>query len=318
MGRLRVTYKLGLAYPFLLYQQLPDAPVVVAIPGTGNTVRIDVPQTGSAWEDNERGVLSSLVLHVERECSDDEGRDTSIGNARRLSITYDAARVFWQFFETLRYVRSEGDKITPTGTFVPASLAGYPVAPAEEIQSNLLVRTCDTVWVYEGVEMTASPLGAIATIPITGYAWSQTASRLAKGEPVPPYVSFALDAVYFSEGDPVRSVIMACAAWETALRYYLANVASKRNPVYLAAANDKRLGIPDLYGRAKAARGGALFYESASSSGISEFMKEQRYYIQHLPEWRNKLLHRGDNTIPRGTVSYAACAVLNAIDWLFR
>lgn len=36
MGRLKVTFKIGLAYPFVLYHPLPDTPVVVTFQDTGN------------------------------------------------------------------------------------------------------------------------------------------------------------------------------------------------------------------------------------------------------------------------------------------
>lgn len=261
-------------------------------------------------------MFASLVLHVERECSHVEGHDTSISNARRLNLPRDAARAFWQLFEALRYTRFQGDRSAAADPFVGASVAGYPVDPAEEIQDNPLARTCDTIWVYEGVELPSSPLGGIPTISITKYSWTETVSRLAKGEPVPPYVSFGLDAAYFSKGDPIRGVIMACTAWETALRYYLANVASKPDPAYLIAANVGN--IPRLYSFVKVAKGGPLFHDAATDPGLSQFIDRQRECIQRLPEWRNKLVHEGKTAIPDGAATDAAFAVLNAIDWLFR
>jgi hypothetical protein len=62
---------------------------------------------------------------------------------------------------------------------------------------------------------------------MTERAWEDAEKRLATREEVLPHVSFALDAFYFAEGDPIRAVIMAHAAWETALRYYLTHIALK-------------------------------------------------------------------------------------------
>ena len=74
-----------------------------------------------------------------------------------------------------------------------------------------------------------------------------------------PHWNFALDAAYFCQSDPIRAVIMACAAWETALRYYLANVASLRDPAYLVASRGGNL--PRLLEFIKAVKGSDLFYD---------------------------------------------------------
>jgi hypothetical protein len=67
-----------------------------------------------------------------------------------------------------------------------------------------------------------------AAIQITDYAWKEAGRKLAAREPVPPSMSFALDAAYFAERDPLRAIIMACAAWETALRTFLVKTVSPR------------------------------------------------------------------------------------------
>jgi hypothetical protein len=193
-------------------------------------------------------------------------------------------------------------------------VGGYPVTPAEEIQNNPLVRTCSFEWQYNGTEIYRGSLHGIPMITITGECWKEAQGRLAGRKTVPPYISFALDAAYFSEGDPLRGIIMACAAWETALKHFLANVASIRDPAYLVASRGGN--IPRLYEFAKAAKGGPLFYESAGT-GSDEFYERQRESIRRLPEWRNKLLHEGRTAIPPGTADDAVFAVLNAIDWLF-
>ncbi len=169
-------------------------------------------------------------------------------------------------------------------------------------------------WVYNGGAPSRAPLGGFPTITVSHHAWAEAARRLAAGEPIPPHISFALDAAYFIQGDPLRGIIMACAAWETALRHYLAKVASQRDPAYLVASRGGN--IPRLYEFAKAAKGGPLFYESAGK-GSDTFYERERECIRRLPEWRNKLLHEGNAAIPEGAATDAALAVLNAIDWLF-
>jgi hypothetical protein len=82
-----------------------------------------------------------------------------------------------------------------------------------------------------------------------------------------------LDAAYFSESDPIRAVIMACAAWETALRYYLANVASVRDPAYLVASRGGNL--PRLHEFMKAAKGGDLFYERYGQGADASFDRQR-------------------------------------------
>jgi hypothetical protein len=226
-----------------------------------------------------------------------------------LGIPTDAAKAFWLLAETIREYEYRGG--SPGGF---STVGGYPVAPAEEIQDNPLVRTCSFEWLYNGTEIYRGSLTGIPTITITGECWKEARRRLAGRETVPPYISFALDAAYFSEGDPLRGIIMACAAWETALRHYLANVASLRDPAYLVASQGGN--IPRLYEFAKAAKGGPLFYESVGM-GSDELYERERESIRRLPEWRNKLLHEGRTAIPQGTAGDAVIAVLNAIDWLF-
>jgi hypothetical protein len=68
------------------------------------------------------------------------------------------------------------------------------------------------------------------------------------------------DATYFAEHDPTRGIIMACAAWELALRHYLADVAAKRDPAYLVAADSK--SIPLLRKFAETAKGCALLQDT--------------------------------------------------------
>jgi hypothetical protein len=194
------------------------------------------------------------------------------------------------------------------------SLPGYPVAPAEEVQNNSLVRTCDIESSYEGETPRFIPATSVPAIRITEHAWKEAGRRLSTGDRVQPHWNFALDAAYFSGSDPIRAVIMACAAWETALRYYLANVASVRDPAYLVASRGGNL--PRLYEFMKAAKGGDLFYDRYQR-GADSFFDSQRAYIRDLPRQRNKLLHEGQTPTAKLEAVDILLAVLNAIDWLF-
>src|SRR5260370_21547179 len=93
-------------------------------------------------------------------------------------------------------------------------------------------------------------------IQLTDTWWTEAVNRLKRNYPVPVYTRFALDATYFAERDPTRGIIMACAAWETALRHYLANVAAKRDPAYVVAAHSR--SIPLLRRFAETPTGRAL------------------------------------------------------------
>ncbi len=264
----------------------------------------------SPAELEKAGIFAEIILRVLRDCTDKEGLDSSHSNAMRLGIPTDAAKAFWLLGEMIREAEFRG--LSATGM---SSIAGYPVALAEEIQDNPLVRTCSAEWRYEGHEAQHSTLGASPTVSVTEKAWAEARNRLAKGEEVPAHVSFALDAAYFMQGDPVRAVIMACAAWEIALRFYLSNVAAKRDPAYAIAADG--IHLPTLCSFAEAARGGRLFYDR-TDPGSAEHVKRQREHLERLPRVRNKLIHRGERDIPEGETSDIVLSVLNAIDWLFR
>ena len=151
------------------------------------------------------------------------------------------------------------------------------------------------------------PLSSHPAIQITENAWNAAARRLPANEEVPPPISFASDAAYFAQIDPIRAVIMACAAWETGLRWYLAKVVPARK---LDDAN-----IPQLREFMRAAKGGDLFHDCYGNGADANF-DHQRACIDQLPKLRNKLLHEGRTAIPEGAALDAALAVLDAIDWL--
>lgn len=304
MGKLHVTFKVGLTHPVMLPQELPNLPVVATFP-TGNTVRIEPPRMGPVGG-TSFGAFDEMVLHVERECTDEEGRNAAYTNWVCLHIPQDAGHAFWRLFETIRDLQ-----------FGRHIVAGYPVTHAEDIQRNPLVRKCEAEWTYDGISVPRTSFTGLASIGIDPDSWAGAVRRIADGATVPGYRSFALDACYFAtSGDPLRAIVMACAAWETALRHYLEHVTASRDPACRVA--DIR-GIKQLYRFAQAARGGPLFYDWTPRGPTDrEALERQRnMVIEELPDIRNKFLHRGEAAIPQSTAMNFALAVLNAIDWLF-
>src|SRR5260221_2936416 len=189
----------------------PGRPAVVYFADTGNTVRVESPDYVPVSAPNAFEGYEQMTLHVERECTDEEGQDTSETNLEHLHIKQDAAKAFWQLFEAIREApfRENGRVFM------------YPVVPSEDIRFNPLVRSCESQWIYEGkclVQQAGIGKG-IPAIEITDRQWAAAVKRLGEGNPVPVYTRFALDAIYFAEHDPPRGIIMACAAWENALRY---------------------------------------------------------------------------------------------------
>src|SRR5258708_21734312 len=218
MGKLEVTIKIGLAHKLLV--MCAGQSSLVSSFDTGNTVYLDPPDhmLPSEYQKN-LGAFDRMTLRVRRKCTEEEGRSAAFSEFQKLKILKDAARVFWLFFETVR----ESDYRENN------TLAGYPVARAEEIQNNALVRTCELESSYDGTFIRSIPLSSHAAIQITESAWNEAARKLSAREEIFPHVSFALDAVYFAESDPIRPTIMACAPWEIALRRYLASVISPAN-----------------------------------------------------------------------------------------
>ncbi len=299
MGVLCVNFIVGLAHPLSIPQGVPDLPIRVKFDDTGNTVCILPPKLSSPSDFGESlGAFDSLALYVTRQCTDEEGKDTTYANNERLHINRDAGRAFWRLFETLRELESQKD-------YAPS----YPVAPAEAIQQNPLVRTCETEWIYNGVIVGSQPFGGVGSIGIEYESWVEAKRQLEGGVEVPAYRSFAADALYFATaGDPLRAIVMACAAWETALREYLETIASTRDGAYVVASNLQ--GIPLLYDFVKIARGGPAFCDWPG-------MDDERRRVEELPKLRNKLLHRGERNLPEGAALNSAIGVLDAIEWLF-
>ena len=180
------------------------------------------------------------------------------------------------------------------------------------------MRLCTVDWTFDGKPIVQS-MGrrGMEAIQLTDTWWTEAVERLKRNQPVPVYTRFALDATYFAERDPTRGIIMACAAWETALRYYLAEVASKRDPAYLVAADSR--SIPLLRKFAETAKGCALLQDEIDlSTGIvKEHLEYARLILNELPKLRNKLLHKGEMEVSTTNARAAASAVLAAIEWFF-
>ena len=307
MGKLEVIFKIRLAYP-LVDMGTVEPPAVIYFADTGNTVRIEAPQYGPPTGQPAVEGFEQMTLRVERECTEEQGTDFSCSNSDHLKINQDAARAFWQLFEAIRESALRRDNTVLT----------YPVVPAQDIRRNPLVRSGEFEWVYDGKSLKQAKLSLnLHAIQLTEEWWADAVKRIGERKSVPVYTRFALDAFYFAEHDPPRGIIMACAAWETALRYYLATEASKRDPAYLVAS--KSLGIPRLYEFAKIARGGPLFYDwIENASNPERYVFEcYRKRMEELGGVRNKLLHKGEMKLPDMAATDHALAVLSAIEWLF-
>jgi hypothetical protein len=307
MGKLEVIFKIRFAYP-LMRMSTAEPPAVVYFENTGNTIRIEAPRFIPDISELPQQGFDQMTLHVERECSDKVGSDFSVQNSDKLQIGQDAAKAFWQLFEAIRESALRRDNIV----FI------YPVVPSEDLRNNPLVEGYESEWIYQGASLEKVKYeSGRPVIQTTDDWWADAVKLLGDGSPVPVYSRFALDAFYFAQHDPPRGIIMACAAWETALRYYLANEASKQDPAYLIAS--KGGNIPKLVEFAQAARGGPLFFDLIDKAvGLERLSLESyRKRMNDLGRVRNKLLHQGEFKLQEMVATDHALAVLSAIEWLF-
>ena len=306
MGKLEAVYRIRLSFP-LLAHAVTQEPAVIKFADTGNSVSIEFPKPGPAPERPELEGFDEIVLRVERECTATQAeiRAKLLGDFR---MDTDAARAFWQFFEAIREAALRLDN----------TVFMYPVVPTHEIAANPLVRRSRVEWTFDGQPIVQG-MGqrGVPAIQLTDAWWTEAVDRLKRNQPVPVYTRFALDATYFAERDPTRGIIMSCAAWETALRHYLANVAAKRDPAYLVAADSR--SIPLLRKFAETAKGCALLQDviDQSSGIVKEHFEYNRLMLDELPKLRNKLLHKGEMEVSTTNATAAASAVLTAIEWFF-
>jgi hypothetical protein len=306
MGKLEAVYRIRLSFP-LLAHAVNQQPAVIIFADTSNSVSIEWPKSGPAPERPELEGFDEIVLRVERECTATQAdiRAKLLDNFR---MDTDAARAFWQFFEAIR----EAALRLNNTVFM------YPVVPTHEIEANPLVRRCRADWTFEGRPI-AQGMGqrGVPAIQLTEEWWNEAVDRLKRNQPVPVYTRFALDATYFAERDPTRAIIMACAAWETTLRHYLADVAAKSDPAYLVAADSRSIALLRKF--AETAKGCALLQDAIDqSSGITkEHLEYLRLMLNELPKLRNKLLHHGEMEVSTTNAKATASAVLTAIEWFF-
>ncbi|SRR6266478_21038 len=307
MGKLEVVFRIRLSFP-LLTMAVNQQPAVIKFADTNNSVLIEWPKSGPAPEQPALDGFGELILRVERECTAAEDANVRAKKLTGFQIDQDAARGFWQFFEAIRSAALRQDNMV----FM------YPVVPAHDIVVNPLVRRCTVDWTFDGQPIVQSVVQrGLPVIQLTDGWWTEAVDRLKHDQSVPVYTRFALDATYFAEHDPTRGIIMACAAWETSLRYYLANVAATRDPAYLLASEGR--SIPLLLRFAEAAKGGPLLQDAIDQShGLEkEHLEYCRSMLNQLPNLRNKLLHRGQMEVSTTNAVGAASAVLIAIEWLF-
>ncbi len=308
MSKLEALFRVRLAFPLLAHATGQES-AVVKFTDTNNTVSIEFPKPGPTPEDRALSGFDEIVLRVERECTAAEDADARATKLTSFQIDQDAARAFWQFFEAIREAALRQDN----------TVFLYPVVPTHDIEANPLVRRCTVDWTLDGRPLVQS-MGhrGMPAIQLTEGWWADAVDRLRRNQPVHVYTRFALDATYFAEHDPTRGIIMACAAWETALRYYLAEVASKRDPAYLLASSQIR-GIPSLRKFVELARGSPLLQDAIDQAqgSAKETLEYYRQELEELPGLRNKLLHKGEIKIPETNARGAAAAVLSAIEWLF-
>src|SRR6267154_146608 len=306
MGKLEARFTIRLSFP-LLAHAVNQQPAVIKFADTKNTVSIEYPKPGPAPEKPELERFDEMVLRVERECTATQA-DTRAKLRDTFHMDTDAARAFWQFFEAIREAALRLDN----------TVFMYPVVPTHEIADNPLVSLCRVDWTFDGNPLVQSMARrGPPAIQLTDTWWIEAVNRLKGNQPVPVYTRFALDATYFAQRDPTRGIIMACAAWETTLRHYLASVAAKRDPAYLIAADSRGIGLLRKF--AEAAKGCALLQDAIdqSTGRAKEHFEYARRMLNDLPKLRNKLLHEGEMEVTETNAVAAASAVLTAIDWFF-
>lgn len=287
MSRLEVIFRLGLAHPFLLMDSSKTR-ASTHFAETGNTVWVEVHLVRPQPDDiNNRGVFDLLSLHVEREC-DVADRDVACyyQKLQDWDIVSDAATTLWRFLE---YARDED--FIKNGT-----VSGYPAVLSDTPQDNPAVQTTRIEVIFDGASLTTMPVGGIPSIQITPGIWEHICERLARGDAVPAYRSFLLDAFYFAtSGDPVRAVIMGCAAWEGALRQFLSSLGLTVSP---------HLHIPRLTRLTEQAKGRPIFDWADNP-------------VAKLITLRNDLLHQGKKDLVKEDIVGMILAVDAAIMWIF-
>jgi hypothetical protein len=285
MSKLEVVFRLGLAHPILLMDNT-SRPATALFPETGNTVRFEV-RYGARWPDESCGAFDMVFLRVERESdAEDRNQAHSYAKLQEWGVVRDAATVLGRVLSCLRdedFVRKQ-------------TVNAYPAVVSDSPHSNPAVRIAEAEVFFDGEKVTTMPLTGFPTIAVWPGAWDRVCDKLARGEDAPAHRGFLLDAYYFAiSGNPPGAVIMACVAWETALRQFLSSKGVEFS---------KRDGVHKLRGLAEKARGQRLLRVHAEP-------------LAKLTETRNKLLHEGRKDLISENVEQLIFAVDGAMIWLF-
>ena len=284
MSKLEVVFSLGLAHPLLVMDNTSRS-ATAHLPETGNTVHFMVCDS---IRSPDEGAFETVLLHVEREC-DPQDRDAAqtYAKLKEWGVVRDAATVLGR---VLSYIRDEDFVRRQT-------VNGYPAVVSESPQSNPAVRTARVDVFIDGETVMSMTLTGFPSIQIAPGVWDCVCDRLERGEDVPAYRGFLLDAYYFTiSGDPLRAVVMACAAWDTALHEFLWSKGVK--------FSKRDGGVHNLRRLAEKTKGKRLL---RSLTGP----------LAKLTETRNKLLHEGRKDLAREDVVGMIYAVDGAILWLF-
>jgi hypothetical protein len=286
MSKLEVVFHLGLDYPLYLADNT-NRPATAFFPETRNTACFEI-QNGSRWPDEReaRGAFDMVVLRIERECEPgDRDEAHSYLKLQKWGVVQDAATVLGR---VLSYLRDEDFLRKQT-------VNAYPAVVSDRPESNPAVRIAKAEVFFDGESITTMPLTGFPTIGVGPGVWDRVCERLARGEDVPAHRDFLLDAYYFAiSGDPLRAVVMACSAWETALRRFLLDSGVRVS---------KRTNLVELRGRAETTKGTFL---------IKPFTEA----LAKLTKTRNKLLHEGGKDLAREDVVEMILVVDEAILWL--
>jgi hypothetical protein len=304
MGKIEIVYELSLAHPVMWPYQRNRPPITMYFQQSGNTVHLFPP------DQSQLAIPTAGTHHTMKVIAERQGDKRPLPNEwETFYFSEDAAHAFHTLFNTVRKICYEQTK----------SVAGYPVMATTNIEQNPLVAKCVKEWRYDDELIQTMNTGGFYSIELYDGYWETARRRIQSGEDVPAYISFVLDAIYFAMFDPVRAVIMANAAWETAMRYYLINVAGKRDAKFVEIAESNKTPIPNLMRAVKETRGGKVLFEweKGTDEDGRKVITATRQCIDKLPRLRNDLIHQGIAPSSGVEAKQSAIAIMTAIDWLF-
>src|SRR6266566_2765421 len=285
MSKLEVVFGLGLAHSLLIMDNTSRTATAL-FPDTGNTVHLSIFENFE-WPEEGYGAFDMVLLRVERECNPEDREEAqSYAALKKWGVIGDAATALGR---VLSYIRDEDFMRTQ-------AVAGYPAVVSESPHSNPAVQVARADVFFDGKAVTILPLTGVPSIPVERGVWDRVCERLERGEDVPAYRGFLLDAYYFAtSGDPVRAVVMACAAWEIALRQFLSSKGTK---------DPGRANLLKLRELAEQVKGKLLFdsHDVETRTALIDA-------LVRLPQLRNKLLHQGRKDLEREDVVGVTVAV---------